>query len=123
MAATGELQQPAEATQDHQSKIEWLKDNLEPADKVQEYMEVTANYRRQWIKNKERTVAEILQEFPRLLHSNMVRYFLLFYQITSHQTVFESPNIESESQVIKVESESESHLSFNIYWKYIWRYC
>ncbi|XP_038047926.1 uncharacterized protein LOC119722022 [Patiria miniata] len=36
------------------------------------YMYVTADYQRDWIKNKERTVAEILQEFPRLLDSNMI---------------------------------------------------
>ena len=68
-----EKNKSAETTQNHQSKNEWLKDNFEPADKVQEYMKVTANYRRVWIKNKGRTADEILQEFPRLLDSNTVR--------------------------------------------------
>ena len=72
-----EKNKSAETTQNHQSKNEWLKDNFEPADKVQEYMKVTANNRREWIKNKERTVAEILQEFLRLLDCNMVRCFML----------------------------------------------
>ena len=66
-----------ETTLEHQSKIEWLKDNIEPADKVAELMAVTADYRREWIKNRERTVAEIFQEYPRLMNSNMVSLFQL----------------------------------------------
>ena len=82
-----EKNKSAETTQNHQSKNEWLKDNFEPADKVQEYMEVTANYRREWIKNKERTVAEILQEFPRLLDHNMVTYLHVSVLITKLEIV------------------------------------
>ena len=50
MAAAGQAggpEQPLDITENYQSKIKWLKDNCEPADMVQQYMEVTAGYRRE----------------------------------------------------------------------------
>ncbi|XP_033641148.1 uncharacterized protein LOC117301344 [Asterias rubens] len=61
-----------EVPEDTQSKIEWMKNNLEPAGQVKDYMSTTVTYRRDWLKNKDRTVAAILQEFPRLLDKNMI---------------------------------------------------
>ena len=71
--ATVDSGKPLEMTDDIQEKIQWLKDNIEPVGQVQDYMRGTAEYRREWIKDKNRTVAEIVAEFPRLLDEGMVR--------------------------------------------------
>ena len=72
-----------EVPEDTQSKIEWMKNNLEPAGQVKDYMSTTVTYRRDWLKNKDRTVAAILQEFPRLLDKNMVRSGPNFMELLS----------------------------------------
>jgi len=45
---------------------EWLRHNVQPLDKVQEYMEKTATMRATLLKERKRPLAEILDEFPRL---------------------------------------------------------
>ena len=59
-------------TDDVGDKIQWLKDNIEPVGQVQDYMRATSEYRREWIRNPFRTVAEIVSEFQRLLDEGMV---------------------------------------------------
>ena len=54
-------------------KIQWMKDNIQPKEQVEEYMKDTFESRREWIKNTERTVAEIIDQYPRLLDEGMVR--------------------------------------------------
>ena len=61
-------------TEDVQSKIDWLKSNTEPADRVSEFMEATADYRREWINNTSTTVSDILSTFPRMMNEGMVCY-------------------------------------------------
>lgn len=41
--------------------------------KVVEYMRDTALYRQQWIKSNKMSATEILEEYPRLADSGMVR--------------------------------------------------
>ena len=50
-----------------------MKDNIQPKEQVEEYMKDTFESRREWIKNTERTVAEIIDQYPRLLDEGMVR--------------------------------------------------
>lgn len=62
--------------------IEWMKSNRHKDDsaKTRHYMEQTALYRHQWItdKEKQRSMADILEEFPHLLEPGMVNVFDLF---------------------------------------------
>ncbi|XP_063039821.1 uncharacterized protein LOC134435017 isoform X2 [Engraulis encrasicolus] len=47
---------------------EWLKENMWPREQVTDYMQETAVYRAQWIRNNEaKTVPDIIAEFPRLV--------------------------------------------------------
>ena len=76
-----------EMTDDALAKVQWLKDNMEPTTKVQEYMSFTSKYMGEWVKDKERSVAEILKEFPRLLDIGMVIYYNIvnsFQIVLSH---------------------------------------
>ncbi|XP_033098170.1 uncharacterized protein LOC117102064 [Anneissia japonica] len=61
-----------EVTDDIIMKVQWLKDNLEPKNQVQQFMATTFNYRIEWIKDKQRSVSDILKEFPRLLDNDMI---------------------------------------------------
>ncbi|XP_033111002.1 uncharacterized protein LOC117112054 isoform X2 [Anneissia japonica] len=61
-----------EVTDDINMKVQWLKDNLEPKNQVQQFMTTTFNYRIEWIKDKQRSVSDILKEFPRLLDNDMI---------------------------------------------------
>ncbi|XP_073695250.1 uncharacterized protein [Garra rufa] len=48
--------------------VEWLKNNMLPANKVAEYMKETAIHRSQWIRaNGTKSIEDITCEFPRLL--------------------------------------------------------
>ncbi|KAJ8018321.1 hypothetical protein HOLleu_43753 [Holothuria leucospilota] len=51
---------------------EWLKCNMEPREKVLDFMRQTAFYRQQQIKDNSATVSNILKEFPRLLDRGMI---------------------------------------------------
>ena len=62
-------------TDDLHDQIEWMKTNTGPTNKVQEYMKSTFEFRRGWIKNTERSVAEIVDEYPRLMDEGMVRKY------------------------------------------------
>lgn len=55
---------------------EWLKENMWPREQVTDYMQETAVYRAQWIRNNEaKTVPDIIAEFPRLVDTpGMVRF-------------------------------------------------
>ena len=59
-----------------QSMIFFMKNNDEPQTTIQEYMNKTAQARYIFIReNCDRTVGEILQEYPRLLSPGMVCRF------------------------------------------------
>ncbi|XP_071787462.1 uncharacterized protein [Asterias amurensis] len=64
--------EPLEMSDSTKDKIQWLKDNTEPATKVIDYMRDSLKYRREWINDKARTVREIIAEYPRLLDEGMI---------------------------------------------------
>ena len=75
---------PIELTPELATKIEWLQTNDKPKHVVADYMLSTAKYRQKWIRESDRSVSEILKEFPHLLNPNMVRKFLyhiIFYSL------------------------------------------
>ncbi|PIK53270.1 hypothetical protein BSL78_09844, partial [Apostichopus japonicus] len=51
---------------------EWLKCNMEPREKVLDFMRQTAVYRQQQIKDHSTNISDILKEYPRLLDRGMI---------------------------------------------------
>ncbi|XP_071855466.1 uncharacterized protein [Apostichopus japonicus] len=51
---------------------EWLKCNMEPREKVLDFMRQTAVYRQQQIKDHSNNISDILKEYPRLLDRGMI---------------------------------------------------
>ncbi|XP_033646396.1 uncharacterized protein LOC117305622 [Asterias rubens] len=79
-ATPDEPDEKQETAEDVLAKVQWLKDNCAPTTKVKEYMSLTSKHRAEWVKDRERTVAEILEEFPRLLGIGMIEQdFQLMY--------------------------------------------
>ncbi|XP_038063262.1 uncharacterized protein LOC119733962 [Patiria miniata] len=77
----GKLDAPAEeppregttsSPEEEARMVAWLKDNMEPASKVQEYMALTARQRKNFIGQKKHSLAGILEEFPRILDKDMI---------------------------------------------------
>ena len=63
--------EPAEGEVD-KGMLTWLKDNNTPISQVREYMAATAEFRREWIRNRDRSVRVVIEEFPCLLLEGMV---------------------------------------------------
>ena len=53
--------------------ISWMKENREPEEDTKRYMGRTADYRKHFVQQERHTLADILQEFPRILDPGMVR--------------------------------------------------
>ena len=96
-ATPDEPDEKQETAEDVLAKVQWLKDNCAPTTKVKEYMSLTSKHRAEWVKDRERTVAEILEEFPRLLGIGMVGY----YKVKSFQTVVVNILLFSSSLFVK----------------------
>ena len=52
--------------------VSLMKDNKVPDEQKSRFMAETFNFRRKWIQNQERSVREILTEFPCLMDEGMV---------------------------------------------------
>lgn len=59
-------------TEEETTMTEWLKHNLEPSAKVEEYMRKTASQRAKFIRQEQKSVGTILERYPRLLSPGMV---------------------------------------------------
>ncbi|KAJ8049893.1 hypothetical protein HOLleu_02837 [Holothuria leucospilota] len=66
--------QKAESEQESEIGMmtEWLKSNIEPVEKVKDFMLRTAQYRQKRIKDSNGNINSILMEFPRMLDQGMI---------------------------------------------------
>ncbi|XP_071809672.1 uncharacterized protein [Asterias amurensis] len=87
--------------------IQWMKSNTckDDSSKVKEFMEKTAMYRHQWIKEKgkQRSMADILDKFPRLLEPGMIEQDFKILYPDAEEKLYEKWNDMSEKLLTYIQ--------------------